>query len=191
MKKNLFIAVLGLISLSSFAQGTIDLTVKWSTTQNRYEVYAKPTFTSAVFTWGSSQVSVVVPAAAPNSSLTIVLNQNAGGWSTPNQVYAPTADPAHDFHSFLSIGQPTALTAGAETLLFAFTFADGVCRDGIRLFVNSSDPNSTAPGMGGGDFKNAIDNGNAIGGVGVYNMNYNNTGTICNACSITAPELIK
>jgi hypothetical protein len=191
MKKILFIAVLGLMSLSSYAQGLIDLTVRWSLTDNRYEVYARPNFTSAAFTWGTSQVSVVVPAAAPDAPLSVVLNQNAGGWGTPNRVYAPAADATHDFHSFFSSGQAVSLTSGQEILLFAFKFSDALCRDGIRLFVNGSDPSSAAAGMQGGDYTNAIDNANVIGGAGVYNMNYNNTGTTCTTCAVIAPELIK
>jgi len=189
MKKILFLALLGFMSRTSFAQGTIDLTVKWSAAQGRYEVYAKPSFTNAAFTWGSSQVTVVVPASAPDALLTIS-SVNAGGWalSTSNQVFAPTAAPNNDFHGVLSSGQPVALTAGQETLLFTFTFPDGLCRDGVRLFVNTSDPSSSAQGMKGGDYKNSIDNGLVTD---VYNTNFNNTGTTCNNCNITAPELIK
>lgn len=189
MKKILFIAVLGLMSLTSFAQGTINLTVKWNTTQSRYEVYAKPTFTSAVFNWGVSQVTVVVPASAPDNLLAIT-SVNAGGWglATSNQAFAPAADPNHDFNAVISGGQAVALTSGVETLLFTFTFSDGLCRDGVRLFVNASDPSSSAPGMKGGDYKNAIDNGLVTD---VYSANYSNTGTTCSTCSIVAPELIK
>jgi len=189
MKKILFLAVLGFMSLTSFAQGTIDLSVKWSSSLSRYEVYAKPSFTKSVFTWGFSQITVVVPASAPDALLSIS-SVNGGGWglSSSNQVFAPAAAPSNDFHGVQSSGQPVALTAGQETLLFTFTFNDGVCRDGIRLFVNASDPSSSASGMKGGDYKNAIDNGLVAD---VYNINYNNTGTTCFTCNITAPELIK
>lgn len=187
MKKIFFIAFLGLLSLTSFSQGTVDLTVRWNTTLSRYEVYGRPTFTSASFTWGSSQVTVVTPSSAPNVALNIT-SANAGGWSSFNRIFAPAAAPTLDFHSVISSGQPVALTTGQETLLFSFTFPDGLCRDGIRLFVNTSDPSSSASGMQGGDFKNAIDNGLVAD---VYNVNYNNTGTTCSTCIIIAPELIK
>lgn len=52
MKKTyLLLTGLILLSVASFAQGTIDLTVKWNATASKYEVYAKPTFTSSAFTW--------------------------------------------------------------------------------------------------------------------------------------------
>ncbi len=188
MKKTyLFLTAFILLSISSFAQGTVDLTIKWNATASKYEVYAKPNFTSAAFTWGASQISIVVPAATPDAALTIT-SSNAGGWTTNNQIFAPGADTAHDFHSVISSGQNAALTSGQETLLFSFTLSDGLCRDGIRLFVNTSDPSSSAAGMKGGDFKNTIDNGLITD---VYGTNYNNTGTSCSTCNITAPELVK
>jgi hypothetical protein len=189
MKKILFIAVLGFMTLTSFAQGTIDLTVKWNSTQSRYEVYAKPTFTSASFTWSTSQVTVVVPASAPDNLLNIT-SVNGGGWglAASNQAFAPAAAPSHDFNGVISGGQALALTSGVETLLFTFTFSDGLCRDGVRLFINASDPSSSAAGMKGVDYKNAIDNGLVTD---VYSANYRNTGTTCSTCNITAPELIK
>jgi len=189
MKKILFVVALGLMSLTSFAQAIIDLSVKWNSAQSRYEVYARPNFTSASFTWGFSQITVVVPASAPDNLLSIN-SVNAGGWGliASSQVFAPAASPNNDFNGIQSSGQPVALTQGQETLLFTFTFADNACRDGVRLFINNSDPSSSAQGMKGGDYKNAIDNGLVTD---VYNINYNNTGTSCSACAITAPELIK
>lgn len=189
MKKIFLITVLGLISMASFAQNKIDLTVKWNAAQSRYEVYARPNFTNSSFTWGPSQITVVVPASAPNNSLTVT-PQSAGTWGTVlnNQVFAPNADSAHDFYGVQSGGATVALSANTETLLYFFTFPNGQCIDGVRLFVNNSDPSSSASGMNGGDYKNAIDNGLLTD---VYNSNYNNTGTSCSTCNITAPELIK
>ena len=189
MKKIFLITILGFMSMASFAQNKIDLTVKWNAAQNRYEVYAKPNFTNATFTWGTSQITVVVPASAPDNSLSLT-SVNAGGWSiaASNQIFAPPADLNHDFHAAQSIGQAVAFTANTEILLYYFTFSDGLCRDGVRLFVNGSDPSSSASGMKGGDYSNAIDNGLLVD---VYNSNYSNSGTSCLACSITAPELIK
>lgn len=189
MKKIFLITVLGLMSMASFAQNKIDLTVKWNATQSRYEVYAKPNFTNASFTWGTSQITVVVPASAPDNNLSVT-SVNAGGWGVDasNRIFAPAADATHDFHAVQSSGQAVALTANTETLLYYFTFSDGQCRDGVRLFVNGSDPSSSASGMKGGDYSNAIDNGLVTD---VYNSNYSNSGTSCSTCNITAPELIK
>lgn len=189
MKKIFLFMIFGFMSMASFAQNKIDLTVKWNASQNRYEVYGKPNFTNSAFTLGASQITVVVPASAPDASLTVT-PVNGGTWGTApaNQVYAPTADANHDFYAVQTSGQAVALTANTETLLFYFTFTDGQCRNGIRLFVNGSDPSSSASGMKGGDYSNTIDNGLITD---VYGANYSNTGTSCSTCSITAPELIK
>lgn len=187
MKKFFIVTILIVLAQVSKAQGTVDLTVRWNSNVNRYEVYGKPSFSSTSFTWGTSQVSVVVPSTAPDITLNIV-SSNAGGWSTFNKIYAPSSAPSFDFHSIISSGQPVSLVANQEILLFSFTFPDGLCRNGVRLFVNGSDPSSSAAGMQGGDFKNAIDNGLVMD---VYQANYNNTGTNCSTCNIVAPELIK
>lgn len=189
MKKLLFTVLLSIIASISFAQQNgIQLTVRWNIANNRYEVFAKPNFSQANFTWGPSQISVVVPASAPNAAFTIT-SLAAGVWGNNTNVYAPTADTAHDFHSVDSNGATTSLTSGTELLLFAFTFSDGQCRDGIRLFANGSDPNSSAAGMAGGDYANTIDYGQIS--KDAYGSNYANTGTQCSSCSVLAPELIK
>jgi hypothetical protein len=187
MKKIVLSLMFSVLGLCAIAQGTVQLTVRWVASASRYEVYAKPSFTQNNFTWGTSQISVVVPSSAPDQSLNIT-SIAAGAWTDNSKVFAPSAQSANDFHGVESSGALINLVSGQEKLIFAFTFPDGLCRDGIRLFVNNSDPNSSAAGMGGGDFKNTIDNANLTD---VYVSNYENTGTLCNPCNITAPELIK
>lgn len=195
MKKIFLIAVLGLISMASVAQNKIDLTVKWNPTLSRYEVYAKTNFADPVFKLGPSQITVVVPASAENKKLSITSATphptitNGVEWAASDVVYAPAADPQHDFHAIQTEGKDIYLIANTETLLYSFTFPNGQCLDGVRLFVNGSDPKSSASGMNGSDYTNALANGND--GKELYSSNYNNTGTICNPCNITAPELIK
>jgi hypothetical protein len=186
--KNLFLTLIfSIVGLSAFAQGNIQLTVKWNSTASRYEVFAKPSFSQNNFPWGPSQISVVVPATAPDAALSIT-SIAAGAWTDNSKVYAPSIQGVNDFHGVESNGSLINLTANVESLIFAFTFPDGQCRDGIRLFVNGTDPGSSAAGMNGGDFRNSISNANLQD---LYQSNYNNTGTLCNSCNITAPELSK
>lgn len=187
MKKVIFSLIFSIIGLTSFSQGTIQLTVKWNTTANKYEVYAKPSFTQSNFNWGSSQIGIVVPSSAPDVAFTIT-SIGAGAWSDNTRAYSPSAQASNDFHAIGSNGAQINLTANTESLIFAFTFPDGQCRDGIRLFVNGTDPSSSAAGMSGGDFSNSIANAVLQD---VYISNYNNTGTLCNPCNVVAPELIK
>lgn len=134
----------------------IELTLRYNLVLSRFEVYARPDATNAGFTWGPSQISLVVPAAVPNSAITMT-SVNAGAWLDNSRVYAPAADPVHDFHGVGSLGAVTNLVNGQETLLFYFSLPGGNCVSGIRLFINGSDPDSSAPGMLGGDFGNVID----------------------------------
>ena len=190
MKKLLFTWLLSVVASVSFAQQNgIQLTVRWNTANNRYEIFAKSNFTQSNLTWGPSQITVVVPAATPNAPF-MITSLAAGVWGNNTNVYSPTADATHDFHSVDSNGASTNLTNGVELLLFAFTLSDGQCRDGVRLFINTSDPNSSAAGMAGGDYANTIDYGQIS--KDAYASNYANTGTQCTAsCNVVAPELIK
>ncbi|CAM3717649.1 T9SS type A sorting domain-containing protein [Flavobacterium gelidilacus] len=180
MKKTLLFSALFVMQFL-FAQQQIDLTIKYSVSNSRYEVFAKPNFTQNNFTWGPSQISIVVPASFPDQSLLITAFAG-GSWGDNSKVYAPTVSPSVDYHGVSSNGQQTNLVANQEILVFSFLPPSGACVDGLRLFVNSTDPNSSQPGMAGGDFRNSIDNGALTD---IYNANYNNNGTSCTLSNAT------
>ena len=184
----LMIAFFSIGTSTIFGQSNVELTLKWNAPLSRYEVYARPGFTQSGFSLGASQVSVVVPSSVADAKLTIT--PSAGGtWTEEGiAIYAPTVQPTSDFHPITSAGASTNFTSGVELLLFSFTLPGGLCTDGVRLFVNNSDPSSSAAGMNGSDFKNTLEAG---AGIEYYQSNYNNTGTQCNPCNITAPELSK
>ena len=174
MKKILLFSAF-LVMQSLFAQQDIDFTIRYNDANSKYEVYAKPNFTQNNFTWGPSQITVLTPTSFPDQPL--LLTSHAGGsWGDSSIIYAPSSSPNYDFHGVQTGGQLTNLVANQEKLIFSFPSPSGSCVTGLRLFINGSDPISTDPGMGGGDFHNTIDNGNLID---VYNANYNNTGTVC------------
>lgn len=158
-----------------FAQQDIDFTVRYSNTNSRYEVYAKPNFTQNNFTWGPSQISVLVPATFPDQAL-LITSHAGGSWGDNSIVFAPSSSPSYDFHGIQTGGQLTNLVANQEKLVFSFISPSGSCVDGLRLFVNGTDPDSSQPGMAGGDFSNSIDNGSLQD---VYNANYDNGGSTC------------
>ncbi|WP_146141543.1 beta strand repeat-containing protein [Spirosoma oryzae] len=180
--------LVGWTSQKAVAQ-SINLTLKYNTSSSVYEVYGRPTFTNVKFGIGAgSQISIVVPASVPDNALTITA-VNGGPWSDGSRIYAPTADPAHDFHGIATTGDYASLTSGQELLLFTFNIAGG-CMPGIRLFENSTDPSSNAAGMGGGDFANYL--GDAVGfGTDVYGSNYVSPGGLCGTpptLAITGPS---
>ena len=168
-----------LLSLASFNANSqdIDFNVRYNGASNVYEVYARPTFTDPFyFVGGGSQVSVLLPASIGDSPIAVT-PVNGGLWSDNSQLYAPTADPAHDFHGIATNGAPVSFVAGVELLLYTFTLAEG-CVSDIRLFENGSDPASSAPGMNGGDFEmffaNVFTPFNND-----WNSNYVNQGLVC------------
>ena len=110
-----------------------------------------------------SKFTVVVPATVSDSPLTVVQSVNPPGlsWSQSNSIYAPEAAPESDFHAFTMSGGGggnayQGFTAGTDILLFTFSLPNIRYEEGIRCYVNGSDPNSAQPGMAGIDFRQAF-----------------------------------
>ncbi len=197
MKKGLYtllhflIALLGWGGYEVVAQKRIDVTIKFNTTSGLYEVYGRPNFTDPAFGVGAgTQISIVLPASVADNPL-LVTPVNGGAWSDVSHVYAPTADPAEDFHGVATAGNYVSVVSGQEILFFTFGVT-GVCLPGVRLFENASDPPSSAPGFSGGDYKNYI--GDALSfGDDTYQSNYYAPGGICPAQNppyISGKELV-
>jgi len=160
MRKNLHSILFLLLICSGLTLSAqdIDFTVRFNATAGNYEVYALPDFSDpAYFVGGGTQISLVLPNSISDAPLAIT-TVNGGFWTDNSQVYAPTADPAHDFHGIASNGSIISLVANEELLLYTFTLPGGTCVSGLRLFINGSDPTSAEAGMGGGDFENYFAN---------------------------------
>jgi len=136
----------------------IEVELRYNGEQDLYEVYAIPDANNSFyFVGGGSQLSLVLPQDIENVSLNI--QSIAGGfWSDNSRIFAPEADPVHDFHGIATNGAAVEFLEGVETLLFTFTLPNGECRSDVRLFNNEIDPPSTASGMENGDFKNFFAN---------------------------------
>ncbi|RYC68429.1 MULTISPECIES: hypothetical protein [Spirosoma] len=129
----------------------VQLRLAFNTESNRYEVIGKSDFSAKNFTWGPSQVSVVLPSEVANEPLS-VLSSNAGDWRDNSMVYSPAAATGYDFHGLTSGGGKVDLVADQEFVLFDFMLKSGYV-DNVRLFDNAMDPTSAAAGMKGGDFR--------------------------------------
>ncbi|WP_211356931.1 hypothetical protein [Phaeodactylibacter luteus] len=159
---------------------SLELTLRYNVLEERYEVYALPDGTEPSFFWGPSQITVVAPTAVDDAAFTVT-SVEAGPWSDNSRIYAPAADPTVDFHGMGSLGAPVSFVANEEKLILHFTIPGGGCIPGLRLYINGSDPISSDPGMGGGDFTNTI-YGIAGGSFGeAYTGNYENNGTSCDS----------
>jgi hypothetical protein len=139
-----------------YAQSQLRLRIAYNNTSAKYEVYANPTFTNARFTWGPSQITVVVPKEVADAPIT-ARSVTGGVWLDQSNIFAPAAALDSDFHGFISQGAQTNLTANQELLLFDFSLPKFLA--GVRLFDPAKDPNSAAPGMRGGDFKSYVSDG--------------------------------
>lgn len=189
MKYCLLLVVSLISAVSGSAQGTIKLTIDWNPESARYEVFAISPATQRNFAFGKAQIAVVVPKSAPDTRLNVT-SHAGGSWTDEKFITDPVSSPGRDFHALASGGGIVNLTANQKLLLFSFTFADGQCRDGVRLYNNGADPGSSAQGFNGIDFRNSILGG---GNVQIYHSNTSNSGTSCMDCPVefTVPKLKK
>lgn len=142
--------LLGFASLG-WAQPHVTLRLSFNAEQNQYEVLARPSFTAKNFTWGPSQISVVLPAEVANETLAI-RSMYAGSWSDNSVTYAPAAASTADYHGITSLGGKLDLAKDEEYVLFYFSLKGGYV-DNVRLYNEAKDPNSAQAGMQGGDFR--------------------------------------
>jgi len=180
--KNLlqFLFTLGLLFFGNFLLAqNLDFTIKFNTYTSEYEVYAKPDFTdNTFFVSAGSQLSIAVPASVPDAPF-VITSVTGGPWGDNSRVFAPSADTNHDFHAIASDGLTLANFAnGVEELLFTFKLPLGGCVEGVRLFENTSDPQSSDSGMFGTDFNNFFGDAFILFS-DLYQANYDNNGTVC------------
>lgn len=159
MKKTIFglsfLAMGALLSLESYAQKKLNLMVKYDQEFGRYEVYSKPNFSERNFTWGPSQISLVLPSKVLVDKIRVI-NLDGGSWEDNSIVQAPEIASEKSFHGISTGGDKTNLVEGNETVLFYFTLPTGISPSEVRIFDNESDPKSSDKGMMGGDFRNTI-----------------------------------
>lgn len=192
MKKIKIVAVM-LASLMTgsiaFAQNGLELTLKYNSESEKYEVYAKPNFTKRNFLLGPSQITLVLPVAAKDEKLR-VFTSDGGTWEDNTYVFSPKAKPDADFHAMSTLGAKTDLIDGNESLLFYFSLPYEINPLEVKLFENHKDPNSSAAGMKGGDFSNSINDEKANE---VYLRNYttafkNNANVLANEPNLSQAE---
>ncbi|MFY7988343.1 MAG: hypothetical protein ACOVNP_05620 [Flavobacterium sp.] len=157
MKNKLILLVFGLVFIASKAdaQKKLNLTLKFDKEFERYEVFVKPNFSEKNFTWGPSQISLVIPSNVLVDKI-IVKNVDGGSWEDNSIVIAPEVAPDKAFHGISSGGNKTNLTEDYESVLFYFTLPKQINPDLVRIYENETDPKSSAKGMMGGDFSNMI-----------------------------------
>jgi len=131
----------------------------------------------------NSQYSIVLPTGsvitgAPINYMPLQNNQSYTGtvplkWTLGTPVVNPAASPGNDFYGITPTLSPASfynnLAPGDTIRIFSLDVGPITeCGAGIRIFNNGTDPASSDPGMGGGDFSNGF----TIGGpTQTYNTN--------------------
>ena len=108
-----------LLSTTYFYGQSVEFTIKFDTANCSYEVYATSDTTGDIFVAGGSQISIVLPEAVGDSSLTVT-SASSLSWVDNSQVYAPLADTTSDFHSIATNGGLLSFVATEELLIFTF-----------------------------------------------------------------------
>ena len=149
----------GIFSIKSLAQTTVEYEVIFNPTTCAYEAHAHVVGESRVYPNtipGPAQYTILVPSSVTTMPITVTESVNPPGlpWVNNSSLYAPAADPAHNYHAFAMGGggddtnvYPT-FNVGDDIHLFSFTLPAGVCGSGIRLYINGSDPEPSELGMG-------------------------------------------
>jgi hypothetical protein len=118
----------------------------------------------------SAQYSIVVPTGSSvniaANHMPLQNNQNYGGaqptiWYISSSVQNPAALAGYDLYSITPTLTPTSfynnLNTGDTVRLFSLQINPlPICGFGVRPYENGVDPDSSAPGMAGGDFSNGF-----------------------------------
>jgi hypothetical protein len=156
MKKiNITLLIFVFATTIANAQKKLNLMLKYDKDFDRYEVFVKPNFSQKNFTWGPSQISLVIPSNVLVDKVKIK-NLDGGAWDDNSIIIAPEIASDKSFHGISSGGDKTDLTEGHESVLFYFSLPNNVKPDLVKIFDNETDPKSNERGMLGGDFRNTI-----------------------------------
>lgn len=164
--KKLLLGLFISLNLYTVKAQNIDFTLEWNNSDSRYEVYltrdidAVTPFTNS----GTSRIAVAFPT---DPTLTVShTNHTSDIYATPTRFTAPGGLP-DDYFGWAATGGNSLIgtfTAGNRVLFMSFTTSQG-CVDGMRMYVNGSDPDSSAPGMSGIDITQGYNTLTATSGI--------------------------
>ena len=129
----------------------------------------------------NAQYSIVMPngvniVGSPINHMPLQNNQNYTGTVPLKWVVSSTVVHPTDGNTYVSIVPTLSPTSfyndvftGDSIKIFSLNMSETTnCADGIRIYINGVDPDSSDPGMGGGDFSNGF----TMGGVSqLYQFN--------------------
>lgn len=127
----------------------VEFKVAWSSTDNRYHVYMRPTATPSKDISMTGQVTLRVPHAVGANKFTVsdLQVKTNTSWSLSSEVYAPTEDTGVDYLSFTYTPLNVfafAFQSGVENEVFSFKNT-GPCIGKVELLDNNNDPFNQPP----------------------------------------------
>lgn len=161
-----------LVGNSALAAQTLEYSIRWDTSDDRYHVYMKPTITPSPKDLSmTGQVTILVPHPQNNEAAFLVHDPQSAIvntiWSNDSRVDAPSENTQYDYISFsLKAITPNAFNwqAGEEQEVFHFGNG-GDCIGPVKLINNQTDP-FNAPILAGGQNSAATNPGNQFTNLG-------------------------
>ncbi|MEB4590941.1 hypothetical protein VSS37_08135, partial [Candidatus Thiothrix sp. Deng01] len=172
-------SVLLLAGNSAWAAQTLEYSVRWDTTDDRYHVFMRPTTTPTPKDMSmTGQVTLRVPHATGTSKFVVddpQIKVTNTIWSNDSRVDAPIEDTSVDYVSFsLNMIKSDAFQwqAGVEKEVFNFRNG-GSCLGPIALINNQTDP-FNQPVLAGGNNSAGTNPGNQFTNLGWGSQDENN-----------------
>ncbi len=134
-----------LISNGAWAGQVLDYSIRWSTADDRYHVYMKPTQIPTPNRSMTAQVTILVPHAKSSQSFQangLTSNVNGIRWAQNSRANEPKENPDFDYLSFTMTANNGAAfewKAGQEIDVFSFSNS-GACLGLVSLIDNVNDP---------------------------------------------------
>ncbi len=170
------------------ASEVLDYSIRWSTVDDRYHVYMRPTETPSPDKSTTGQITILVPTndAEENQPFNVngLMNHVDGvTWTEDSPIRAPLENPAYDYFSFYFSSATHAdafgWQAGQEVEVFSFVNS-GSCLGPVTVLNNDTDP-FVVPVNNGGENSEGTNPGNqftnagwspVVGDTNNYRTNY-------------------
>ena len=114
----------------------LEYRISYSTADQRYHVYMRPSATPVTNQTLTGQVTIQVPTGSDFNVAGLVNHTPGATWGPDSRTNAPAANPTKDYLSFtLSGSGPFAWQAGQELEVFSFTAENCPTDDAVRLMA--------------------------------------------------------
>jgi hypothetical protein len=170
MKKILLL--IAFCSVNFIQAQNVDYTLEWNSSLSRYEFFVTRDIDAAVPFTNQSITRVTIGFPTDPTVTFTHTNENMGSFAAPTRFTNPGSygDDYMAFTNSTGGSMVGVLYAGVKTLWISFTTNVG-CIDGMRLYVNGVDPDSSEPDLVGADITQGFNTATIAGAVDEYRTN--------------------